>query len=57
MGGRLQYAGVYLPDGRWFSDSVVEPVLARWEHAGYKLILSVPMVPNPAAIKWHSGPA
>jgi hypothetical protein len=56
MGGRLQYAGVYLPDGRWFSDSVVEPVLAPWEHAGYKLILSVPMVPNPPAIKSYSGP-
>jgi len=56
MGGRLQYAGVYLPDGRWFSDSVDEPVLAPWEHAGYKLILSVPMVPNPPAIKSYSGP-
>jgi Glycosyl hydrolase family 26 len=56
MGGRLQYAGVYLPDGRWFSDSVDQPVLAPWEHAGYRLILSVPLVPNPPAIKSYSGP-
>jgi hypothetical protein len=56
MGGRLQYAGVYLPDGLWFSESVDQPVLARWEHAGYRLILSVPMVPNPPAIKSYSGP-
>ncbi len=56
MGGRLQYAGVYLPDGRWFSESVDQRVLAPWEHAGYQLILSVPMVPNPPAIKSYSGP-
>ena len=56
MGGRLQYAGVYLPDVRWLSDSVDQPVLARWEHAGYQLILSVPIVPNPPAIKSYSGP-
>jgi hypothetical protein len=56
MGGRLQYAGVYLPDGRWFSESVDQPVLAPWEHAGYRLILSVPLVPNPPAIKSYSGP-
>jgi hypothetical protein len=56
MGGRLQYAGVYLPDGQWFSDSVDQPVLAPWKHAGYRLILSVPMVPNPPAIKSYSGP-
>jgi len=56
MGGRLQYAGVYLPDGRWFSDSVDQPVLAPWKHAGYRLILSVPIVPNPPAIKSYSGP-
>jgi hypothetical protein len=56
MGGRLQYAGVYLPDGTWFSTSVDEPLLAPWEHAGYQLILSVPMVPNPPAIKSYSGP-
>jgi Glycosyl hydrolase family 26 len=56
MGGRLQYAGVYLPDGQWFSDSADQPVLVAWEHAGYQLILSVPIVPNPPAIKSYSGP-
>jgi hypothetical protein len=56
MGGRLQYAGVYLPDGRWFSESADQPVLAPWIHAGYRLILSVPLVPNPPAIKSYSGP-
>jgi hypothetical protein len=41
MGGRLRYAGVYLPDGRWFSEC--GSARARpWEHAGYRLILSVP---------------
>jgi Glycosyl hydrolase family 26 len=56
MGGRLQYAGVYLPDGQWLSDSADQPVLAPWEHAGYQLVLSVPIVPNPPAIKSYSGP-
>jgi len=56
MGGRLQYAGVYLPDGQWISDSVDQPVLAQWGNAGYQVILSVPIVPNPPAIKSYSGP-
>ena len=56
LGGRLQYAGVYLPDQQSLSDSVDQPVLAPWESAGYKLILSVPIVPNPSAIKSYSGP-
>jgi hypothetical protein len=56
MGGRLQYAGVYLPDQQPLSDAVDQPVLAPWEGAGYKLILSVPIVPNPPAIKSYSGP-
>ena len=56
LGGRLQYAGVYLPDGKWFSASIDQPVLAPWIHAGYRLILSVPIVPNPPAIKSYSGP-
>ena len=56
MGGRLQYAGVYLPDGKWFSESIDQPILARWQHTGYRLILSVPMVPNPPEIKSYSGP-
>jgi hypothetical protein len=56
MGGRLRYAGVYLPDRQWPSDSADQPVLAPWEHAGYQLVLSVPVVPNPPAIKSYSGP-
>jgi len=56
MGGRLQYAGVYLPDGQPVLNSVAEPVLAPWVHAGYQLILSVPIVPNPSFIKSYSGP-
>jgi len=56
MGGRLQYAGVYLPDGQWLSDSVDQQWLAPWVNAGYRVILSVPVVPNPPAIKSYSGP-
>ena len=56
MGGRLQYAGVYLPDGKKVLDSVAEPVLAPWVNAGYQLILSVPIVPNPSYIRSYSGP-
>jgi len=56
MGGRLHYAGVYLPDHKWVSDSADQPKLAPWEQAGYRLILSVPIVPNPTAIKSYSGP-
>ena len=56
MGGRLRYAGVYLPDGKWPSASSAQPVLAPWLHAGYRLVLSVPLVPNPPAIKSYSGP-
>jgi hypothetical protein len=56
MGGRLQYAGVYLPDSQWVSDSMDQPLLAPWAVAGYQLILSVPIVPNPPAIPSYSGP-
>jgi hypothetical protein len=56
MGGRLQYAGVYLPDRLWLSDSTDQPVLAPWVNTGYHLILSVPIAPNPPAIKSYSGP-
>ena len=56
MGGRLQYAGVYLPDQEWLSDSVAQPFLAPWERAGYQLILSVPIVPNSPTILSYSGP-
>jgi hypothetical protein len=56
MGGRLQYAGVYLPDTQWLSDNVDQPVLAPWEGTGYRLVLSVPIVPNPPEIPSYSGP-
>lgn len=56
MGGRLEYAGVYLPDAKPLSDSVDQRVLAPWQHAGYRVVLSVPIVPNPPAIKSYSGP-
>jgi hypothetical protein len=52
----LQYAGVYLPDRLSLSDGTDQPVLAPWESAGYRLILSVPIVPNPPAIESYSGP-
>jgi hypothetical protein len=56
MGGRLQYTGIYLPDNQWPSDGTAQPVLAPWLHAGYRMILSVPLVPLPPAIKSYSGP-
>jgi hypothetical protein len=56
LGGRLQYAGVYLPDSDQLSDSTDQAVLASWENAGYQVILSVPVVPLPLAIKSYSGP-
>ncbi len=56
MGGRLRYAGVYLPDAQELSDSVDQEVLSPWQGSGYQLILSVPIVPNPPAIKSYSGP-
>lgn len=56
MGGRLQYAGVYLPDGQWADASIDQSVLAPWEHAGYQVILSVPIVPLPPTVKSYSGP-
>ena len=56
MGGRLHFAGVYLPDHQWPSEKVDQRVLAPWQHAGYQLILSVPMIPNPPTIKSYSGP-
>jgi hypothetical protein len=55
MGGQLQYAGVYLSDREWFSAGADQPILTPWEHSGYQLVLSVPMVPQPA-IKSYSGP-
>ena len=56
MGGRLQFAGVYLPDHQWPSEKFDQPVLAPWQHSGYQLILSVPIFPNPPEIKSYSGP-
>jgi Glycosyl hydrolase family 26 len=56
MGGKLRYAGVYLPDSEWFSWTVDQPLLAPWENAGYQLILSIPMIPNPPSIKSYAGP-
>ena len=45
LGGRLQYAEAFLPDQQPVSDSSAQPVLAYWQHAGYQLILGVPLVP------------
>jgi hypothetical protein len=56
MGGRLQYAGAYLPDRQPLSDSVDQQWLAPWEQSAYRLILSVPIVPNPPTVKSYSGP-
>jgi hypothetical protein len=56
LGGRLQYAGVYLPDSLKLSDSTDQPVLAPWENTGYQIILSVPIDPLPPTIKSYSGP-
>jgi hypothetical protein len=56
LGGHLQYAGVYLNDQKPISDATAQPVLAPWEHAGYQLVLSVDLIPNPPVIKPYSGP-
>ena len=56
LGGHLQYAAVYLNDQEAISDATAQPVLAPWENAGYRLILSVNIIPNPPAIKSYSGP-
>ncbi len=57
LGGHLQYAGVYLSDQETISDATAQPVLAPWENAGYRLVLSVDIIPNPPVIKSYSGPA
>ena len=57
LGGHLQYAGVYLKDLKTISDATAQPVLAPWENAGYRLVLSVDIIPNPPVIKSYSGPA
>jgi hypothetical protein len=56
LGGHLQYAGVYLSDQQPISQATAQPVLAPWEHAGYRLVLSVDIIPNPPATKSYSGP-
>jgi hypothetical protein len=56
LGGHLQYAGVYLNDHEIISDATAQPVLAPWENAGYQLVLSVDIIPNPPVIKSYSGP-
>jgi hypothetical protein len=48
--------GGYLPDQETISDASAQPVLAPWENAGYQLVLSVDIIPNPPAIKSYSGP-
>ncbi|HYB17446.1 MAG TPA: hypothetical protein VEF71_18525, partial [Streptosporangiaceae bacterium] len=56
LGGHLQYAGVYLEDQEPISDAAAQPVLAPWQNAGYQLVLSVDVIPNPPATKSYSGP-
>ena len=56
LGGHLRYAAVYLDDQETISDATAQPVLAPWENAGYQLVLSVDVVPNPPSIKSYSGP-
>jgi hypothetical protein len=56
LGGHLQYAAVYLSDNQALSDAIDQPALAPWENAGYRLVLSVDIVPNPVTIKAYSGP-
>jgi hypothetical protein len=57
LGGHLQYAGVYLNDQEAISDATAQPILAPWENAGYQLVLSVDIIPNPPIIKSYSGPS
>jgi len=45
LGGRPQYAEAFLSDQEPLSDSSAQPALAHWQHAGYQLILNVPLVP------------
>jgi Glycosyl hydrolase family 26 len=54
LGGRLQYAEAFLPEQQPLSDSSAQPVLAPWQHAGYQLILSVPLVA--LTVPSYSGP-
>ena len=55
LGGRLQYAEAFLPEHQPVSDSSAQPVLAPWQHAGYQLILDVPLVT--LTVPSYNGPA
>jgi hypothetical protein len=54
LGGRLQYAETELPEDQPVSDSSAQPTLAPWQHAGYHLVLDVPMVP--LTVPTYNGP-
>jgi len=54
LGGRVQYAEVFLPEDQPLSDSSAQPVLAPWQEAGYRLILDVPLVP--LTVPSYNGP-
>jgi len=54
LGGRLQYAEVFLLNHVPVSDSTAQPALAPWQHAGYQLILAVPLVP--LTVPSYNGP-
>jgi Glycosyl hydrolase family 26 len=56
LGGHLQYAGLYLHDQETISNATAQPVLAPWENAGYRLVVSVDIIPNPPTIEPYSGP-
>jgi hypothetical protein len=45
LGGRLQYAEAFLSDQKPLSDSSAQRTLVHFQHAGYQLILGVPLVP------------
>jgi Glycosyl hydrolase family 26 len=55
LGGRLQYAEAFLDDHQPVSAASAQPVLAPWQHAGYQLILSVPLVP--LTVPSYAGPS
>jgi hypothetical protein len=54
LGGRLQYAEAFLSDQQPVSVSSAQRVLTPWQHAGYQLILSVPLVP--LTVRSYNGP-
>ena len=54
LGGRLQYAEAFLSDQQPLSVSSAQQVLTPWQHAGYQLILSVPLVP--LTVRSYNGP-